>query len=168
MESLMAICDRVIAEMEHKAAVPVTQEAQPRPAVSPSRTEPVQVGTVPTSEPVPVRDHPAEIRCAIGKLIAHAERWGDTVVVNQIRNHPERWDDIRDEDGALVIEGYGRQFLGMVNDMTDAYPHAVTRIPEQAARCVCLWIQHRDLELLPYAEYRRGLDQAWAALRKGC
>ncbi|HPA48401.1 MAG TPA: hypothetical protein PK395_21740, partial [bacterium] len=69
MESLMAICDRVIAELERKAAVPVTQEAQPRPAVSPSRT-PVQVETVstvpadsPTVEPLepsPVRpaDHP--------------------------------------------------------------------------------------------------------------
>ncbi len=131
-----------------------------RPISTPvSRPESDQVAAVPA-------DMPTDIRFAIGRLVAHCERWGDTAIADQIRNHPERWDDTRDESGALVIEGYGRQYLGMIHDMTDMHPDAANRIPEQAARAVCSWIEHRDLELISNQEYRDQLASCWDALRQ--
>ncbi len=163
MGRLMEICDKVIAELETSGKLSVTQDQvnriEPTPSPNPSRpiSQPVEVEPDFQLPPSPLSD--TEVRQAIDALIRHCQTWGDLPIGQYIRLHPERW---RTRGG---LPGIADEYAGMVEMMTELHADQGSRIPTEAARAVCSWIEYRDLERISNQEYRNHLQACWDALR---
>ncbi|HQQ00842.1 MAG TPA: hypothetical protein PLY86_20510 [bacterium] len=171
MDSVLEIFDRKVAELKaqgrlsepspSQAQTPVqvetvaTSEPSPAPPLSLPVSQPVEVSTLP-----PSTLSADEVRQAIDTLIRHCTTWGDLPIGEYIRDHRERW---RTRKG---LPGIADELCGMVEMMIELHPDQGSRIPTEAARAVCSWIEYRDLERISNQEYRDRLAQCWNALRK--